>query len=55
MHHAMTYSINLIETLDDTNLRIGKQRENELHALGMLGNVVHNLLFLAIGKLYLYK
>ena len=55
MHHAMTYGIDFVETLDNTDFGISEQRENELHALSMLRNVMHNLLFLAIGQLYLYK
>jgi len=55
MHHAVAHGINLVKTLDDTNLRISEQREDELHTLGMLGNVVHNLLLLTIGQLHLHK
>ena len=55
MHHTMTYCINLIKTLNHTNLWIGEQREDELYTLSMLRNVVHNLLFLTIGKLNLYE
>ena len=55
MHHAVTYGINLVKTLDDTNLGVGQQREDELHALGVLRYVVHNLTLLAIGELHLYK
>ena len=50
MHHTMTDSIDFVKTLDNANLRISKQRENELHALGMLGDVMHNLLFLTISQ-----
>ena len=55
MHHTVTNCINLIKTLDDTNLRVSKQREDELNALCMLRDIVHNLLFLTIGQLYLYE
>ena len=50
MHHTMTDSIDFVETLNNADLRISKQRENELHALGMFGDVMHNLLFLAISQ-----
>ena len=46
MHHTVTYGVDLVETLDDTNLRICQQREDELHTLSMLRDVVHNLLLL---------
>ena len=55
MHHTMTYGIDLVETLNHTNLRIGEQRENELHTFSMLRDVVHDLLFLTIGQLHLHK
>ena len=55
MHHAVAYGINLVETLDDSNLGVGEQRENKLHALGMLGNVVLNLTFLAIGEFHFHE
>ena len=55
VHHAMTYGINLAEVFDYTNLRIGEQGEDELHAFGVLGNIVHDLLLLAIGQLHLHK
>ena len=55
MHHAVTDGIDLIETLDHTDLRIGQQREDELHALRMFGDVVHNLFLLTISQLHLHK
>ena len=55
MHHAVTYSVNLIEALDNTYFWVSEQRENKLHALSMLRDIVHNLLFLTIGQLNLYK
>ena len=55
MHHAVTYGIDFLQVLDDTNLGIGQQREDELHTFGMLGDVVHDLLFLTIGELHLDK
>ena len=55
MHHTMTYCVNLIETLDYTDLRVSEQRKDKLHALSMLGDIVHNLLLLSIGQLYLYE
>ena len=51
----MAHSVNLVETLDDTNLRISEQREDEFHTLGMLRDIVHNLFLLTIGQLHLYK
>ena len=55
VHHAMTDSIDLAKVFDYTNFRIGKQREDELHTFCVLWDVVHHLLLLAIGKLYLHK
>ncbi len=53
VHHAMTHGIDFLQVLDDTNLGVSQQREDELHALGMLGDVVHDLLLLAIGQFHL--
>ena len=53
MHHAVSYGINLVEALDHANLRIGEQREDELHAFRMLRNVMHDLTFLTVGELHL--
>ena len=55
MHHTVTYGINLIERLDNTNLGIGQQRKDELHTLGMLRDVMYNLLLLTISQLHLDK
>ena len=55
VHHAVTHGINLREILNHTNLRVGEQREDEFHALGVLGNVVHDLTFLAVGELYFHE
>ena len=51
----MTNCINLIKALDNTNLRIRQQREDKLHALGMLGDIMHDLSLLAIGKFHFHK
>ena len=53
MHHTVTYGVNLLQVFDDTNLRIGEQTENELHTLGVFGDIVHDLLLLAIGQFHL--
>ncbi len=55
MHHTMANSVDLIETLDNTDLRVSEQREDKLHTLCMLRDIVHNLLLLTIGQLNLYK
>ena len=55
VHHTVTYSVDLLQIFDHTDFGIGKQREDKLNTLGMLGDIVHNLLLLAIGQLYLYK
>ena len=55
MHHAVTDGIDFLQIFDDTDFRVGQQREDELHTLRMLGDIVHNLLLLTIGELYLYK
>ena len=55
MHHTVAHGINLLQVLDDTNLRVGQQGEDKLHTLSMLGNVMHNLLLLSIRQLHLYK
>ena len=55
VHHTMTHSVDLIKTLDDTNLRVCEQREDELHTLSMLRDIVHNLLLLTIGQFHFHK
>ena len=55
VYHAVTDGIDFLQVFDDTDLRIGQQREDELHTLGMLGDVVHNLLLLTISQLHLDK
>ena len=55
MHHTVANSIDLIKTLDHTDLRIRQQREDELHTFCMFGDIVHDLSLLAIGKFYLHK
>ena len=55
MHHAMAYCVDFLQVLDSTNLRIGKERENELHALGMLRHIVHDLALLTIREFNLYE
>ena len=55
VHHAVTHCVDLAQVFDNTNLGVGEQREDELHALGMLGNVVHDLFFLTIGQLHFHE
>ena len=55
MHHAVAYGINLVERFDDANLRVGEEREDELHALCVLRDVVHDLLFLSRGELHFHE
>ena len=55
VHHTVTHSINLAEVFYNTDFRVGKQREDELHALCMLGDVVHYLLFLTVSELYFHE
>ena len=55
MHHTMAYCVNLLQVLDCTNLRISKERENKLHALGMLRHIVHDLALLTIREFNLYE
>ena len=55
VHHAVTHGINFRQVLNHANLGIGEQREDELHALCMLGDVVHNLFLFAVGELHFHK
>ena len=55
VHHAVAYGINLVKALDDTDFRVGQQGEDELHTLGMFGDVVHDLLLLAVSQLHFHK
>ena len=55
MHHTMANRINLIKRLDHAYLRVGQQREDEFHALRMLGDIMHNLFLLTIWQLHFHK
>ena len=50
LHYTMANSIDLIETLDGTILFAKQGLEHEVHALFMVGHVVHEDLLLAIGQ-----
>ena len=55
MHHAVTHGVDFLEVLDGPNLGVGEQREDELHTLGVLGNVVHDGFLLAIGEFHFHE
>ena len=55
MHHAVAHSIYLLEVLDGPYLSVGKQGEDEFHALGMLRDIMHDGLLLAIGKFHFHE
>ena len=55
MHHAVSHGINLVQALEHTHHRVGEQREDELHALGMLRYVVHYLFFISSRQFHLDK
>ena len=55
MHHAVTHGVNLFEVFDDSYFGVGEQAEDELHALCVLGNVVHYLLLIAVGELHFHE
>ena len=55
VYHAVANGVNLVKTLDDSYLRVGQQREDELHTLCVLGYVVHHFLLCAVGHLHFNK
>ena len=55
VHHAVTHGVYFLQVFDGSNLGVCQQAEDKLHSLGMLGDVVHHLPFLAVGQLHLYK
>ena len=55
MNHAVAHCINFLEVFYHPYLRVGEQAEYELHALCVLGYVVHYLFLLSAGQLYLYE
>ena len=55
LHNTMTYSINFVEALDSTELRVEKTLEYEVNAFLMVRHVVHNLLLLAVRQSYFYE
>ena len=55
VHHAMAHCVNLLQVFNHADFRICQQREDELHAFRMLGNVVHNLLLLTVCQFHFHE
>ena len=55
MHHAVAHSVDFLEVFDSAYLGVGEQGEDKLHALGVLGYVVHHRLLLAVGQFHLHE
>ena len=49
----MSYSVDFVEALDGTDLRIEEALEHEVDAFLVVRHVVHNLLLLAVGESHL--
>ena len=49
----MTHGVDFIEALYGANLGVEQALEHEVHALFVVGHVVHYLLFLSVGQCHL--
>lgn len=53
LHDTVSHSVDLVEALDGTDLRIEEALEHEVDAFLVVRHVVHNLLLLAVGESHL--
>ena len=55
LHHAMTHSVDFLQTLDGPDLRIKQGLEDKVHTFLVVGHVVHDHFFLATWQRHLDK
>ena len=53
VHHSVPYGVDFVKAFDYSDFGVGEQGEDELHALGVLRDVVHYLFLGAVGHLHL--